>query len=385
MVYRPIFIFGVARSGTNLLARMLDRHPLVTVALDPLMPLFRSLRNAMVTQYAPAAVEQGFSPTLPFQDYYFDPHGATMLDLMLETPADLPFNHDGLAELREKVASRAALESKALAAKIYTMEGCTYGAIFQSALDIFASMKPAASWVGSKEVWALEFLPFLARVFPSARFYILERDPRAIVASLLAMAANDSTQAAHPPSYLRHWRKQVALARRFEADAALSGQVRCISFEQLASSPKKEALRLCQEMKIDYSPEMLQLSADGWMGNSSFQHGGRDIYSETIDRWRRELPVHVLQAVDYFCGPEMVLTPYQAATKPDPATVLDYVQQAGASPGSWRSDSGDLLQDFGGEMIRHVMTNANYPPNELIARRGFLFIETLDLIRRQSA
>jgi hypothetical protein len=384
MAYRPLFIFGLARSGTNLLARMLDRHPSVSLALDPLMPLFRSLRNAMVVVHAPDSTRQRFSPASPFQDYYFDPDGAVLLDLMLAAPAALPFSQGELAELRGKVAARASLESPALGTRMQGLAGSSYGALFRNALDIIAGMKPGAAWVGSKEVWALEFLPFLARAFPDAHFYVLERDPRAIVASLLAMAERDPTQAAHPPSYLRHWRKQVALVRRFEKDAALSSRVRCLSFEQLATAPQAEAQKLCQELGIDYITEMLHLSADGWMGNSSFQHGGRDVYAGTIECWRQALPEPVVQAADYFCGPEMSLTRYQPASTPDPATVLAYLQQAAAQPGSWRSDSGDLLADFGGEMLRRVLTAGTGVPDEDLARRGFLFHDTLDAIRYRS-
>jgi len=384
MAYRPIFIFGLARSGTNLLARMLDRHPSVAVALDPLMPLFRSLRNATVAAHAPDSTRQRFSPASPFQDYYFDPDGPALLDLMLEAPADLPFRQGELAELRGKVATRAALESPTLGARLEGLGGCSYGALFRNALDIIAGMKPGAAWVGSKEVWAFEFLPFLARAFPDARLYVLERDPRAIVASLLAMAEKDRTQAAHPPSYLRHWRKQVALVRHFETDAALSGRVRRLSFEQLATAPEEEARRLCHELEIEYGPEMLHLSADGWMGNSSYQHGGKDVYAETINRWRQVLPESVVQAADYLCGPEMALTPYQAATTPEPATVLSYLHEAAAQSGSWRSDSGDLLTDFSGEMVRQVLAAATEVPDEALARRCFLFHDTLDAIRRLS-
>lgn len=381
MAYRPIFIFGLARSGTNLLARMLDRHPAVSVALDPLMPLFRSLRNAMVAARAPESIRQRFSSASPFQDYYFDPDGAILLDLMLAAQADLPFNQGDLAELRGKVVARATLESPALGARLNGLAGSSYGDLFHSALDIIAGMKAGAAWVGSKEVWALEFVPFLARVFANAHFFVLERDPRAIVASLLAMAEKDPTQAAHPPSYLRHWRKQMALVRRFETDSALSGRVCRLSFERLATTPEPEARRLCQELGIDYAPEMLHLSADGWMGNSSFCHGGKDVYAETIDRWRQVLPESVVQTADYLCGPEMAMTPYRAATTPKPATVLGYLQKAAAHPGSWRSDSGDLLVDFGGEMVRQVMFGTNEVPDELLVRRCFLFRDTLDAIR----
>jgi hypothetical protein len=384
MAYRPLFIFGLARSGTNLLARMLDRNPAVSVALDPLMPLFRSLRNAMVAAHAPDSTRQRFSQASPFQDYYFDPDGAILLDLMLEAPADLPFSQGELAELRGKVAARAALESPPLGARMEGLAGSSYGSLFRNALGIIANMKPAAEWVGSKEVWALEFLPFLARAFPDARFYVLERDPRAIVASLLAMAESDPTQAAHPPSYLRHWRKQVALVRRFETDASLSGRVRCLSFEQLATAPQAEAQTLCQELGISYSADMLRLSVDGWMGNSSFQHGGQDVYAETIERWRQTLPDPVVQASDYFCGPEMALTRYRPASTPDPATVLTYLQQAAAEPGSWRSDGGDLLADFGGEMVRQTLVASTGVPDEDLVRRCFLFHDTLEPIRYRS-
>ena len=117
MACKPLFIFGLARSGTNLLARMLDRHPDVTVALDPYLPLFRSLRNALVASRAAKEVRQRFSSSAPFQDYYFDPDGAALLDLMLAGEANLPLDQDELKVLRLKAGERASLESPTLGAQ----------------------------------------------------------------------------------------------------------------------------------------------------------------------------------------------------------------------------------------------------------------------------
>ena len=75
----------------------------------------------------------------------------------------------------------------------------------------------------------------LARAFPDARIIVIERDPRAILASLAAMAERDVTQAAHVVSYLRHWRKNVVLARRFERDPALEGRLLRLAYEELAA------------------------------------------------------------------------------------------------------------------------------------------------------
>lgn len=382
MTCKPLFVFGLARSGTNLLARMLDRHPQVTVALDPYLPLFRSLRNALVASRAAEEVRRRFSSSAPFQDYYFDSDGPALLDLMLAGQADLPLDQDELQALRLKAGERASLESSTLGSQMAGLAGKDYGQLFRSGLDIVAGLKTGVRWAGCKEVWVMEFVPLLARLFPEAQFFALERDPRAIVASLLAMAEKDPTQAAHAPSYLRHWRKQVALTHRFAADPLLAGRFRSVSFERLATRPEDEARQLCDGLDIDFHPEMLRLSADGWKGNSSFDHGGKDIYAETVDRWRKVLPARVVQAADYLCGPEMALTPYRPVTSPKAEEVLAYLEEAGRETGSWRSDSGDLLLDFGGEMVRHMLLDTGSEPEQSLVRRCFLFNGILDSLRQ---
>ncbi len=222
----------------------------------------------------------------------------------------------------------------------------------------------------------------LVRLFPDARFLAVERDPRAIVSSLLAMATQYPTQAAHAPSYLRHWRKQVALTRRFELDPALAERFRSISFERLATEPEIEARRLCDELGIDFKPEMLRLSADGWKGNSSYNHGGCDIYSDTVDRWRQILPKPMVQVADFLCGPEMALTPYHPVGEVKLDIVLAYLIEAGLKPGSWRSDRGDPLADFGGELVRHALLETREVRVEDLAERCFLFADTLGAIRQ---
>ena len=381
MSYRPLFVFGVARSGTNLLARMLDRHPSVTVALDPFLPLFRALRNAVVATQAPAAIRQRFSPASPFQDYYFDADGPALLDLMLAAEAGIPVDRNTLSALREQAAARAALESPALGTLMHQLAGDDYGQLLRSGLDIIAGLKPGVRWAGSKEVWTLEYLPLLERLFPDARFLAVERDPRAIVASLLAMAAKDPTQAAHAPSYLRHWRKQVALTHRFEHDPLFAGRFRKLSFERLARAPEESARLLCADLDIEFNPDMLRLSADGWKGNSSFDHGGKDIHAETVDRWRQILPPGMVQTADYLCGPEMRLTPYRQADKPDPGAVLACLRESGPTAGSWRSDSGDLLKDFGGESVRQLLCSTNESAGDDLVRKCFLFRGTFDAIQ----
>jgi len=379
---RPVFVVGLARSGTNLLARMLDRHPQICIALDPLMPFFRSLRNAVIRASNSESLKQRFKPELPFQDFYFDPQGPQCLDTLLAGSAELPVEPDELARLRAAVEDRAALESPELARRMKAIEGGTYREVLASALSIIGSTKPDSAWVGCKEVWIFDFIPLLARALPEARFYAIERDPRAILASLLAMAERDPSQAAHPPSYMRHWRKSVALSRKFETDPSLRSRFRTITYESLANAPEPEARRLCAELGIDYRADMLELSADGWQGNSSFA-SGQDVYGSSAERWRKSLGADVRGAADFLCGPEMALTSYRPDAAPvRTSEVKEYLHRAEQVPASWRSDSGDPDDDFGNEVRRRNLLSQSAATDAGLIRRCFLFIDTFAAIRR---
>ena len=384
MPVRPLFVFGVARSGTNLLARLLDRHPAVVVALDPLLPLYRALRNTVMAETAPEELRRGFSPEQPFQDHYFDDAGPGRLDLFLAAPTELPLQGVAPEALGAAIGARAALESPALGEALSRVRGDAYRGLFERALEIIAAGRPGVRWVGCKEVWVLDFLPFLARIFPDARFYVLERDPRAIVASLRAMAESDPSQAAHAPSYLRHWRKQVALLHHFAGDPALAGRVRTIGYESLVGAPEAEARRLCAELDLDFDPRMLDVSADGWRGNSSYADAAVGVHAQSVDRWRQILPPGAVATADWLCGPEMRLTPYRRVAPPDLDAALAGLMDEDRQPGAWRSD-GDLLSGCGGEILRLHLADHRDPVDPRLARRCFLFSALLDRIRSPAA
>ena len=380
----PLFVFGLARSGTNLISRMLNGHPNVRIALDPLMPVFRDLRNAV---HAAAPHTAPLAVSAPFEDYYFDSRATARLDALLAGDCSLPITTAKLEQLRASVAERTSLESPELAARMEELNGNTYHELLRSALNIISKFGPPVKWVGFKEVWIIDFIPLLARAFPEARFYVIERDPRAIVASLMSMAHRDSTQAAHVPSYLRHWRKCLALSRRYAANPELADRVRVVSYESIVAEPEVLARQWCSELEIDFTPAMLRLSVDGWSGNSSFAHSGRDVYQGTVERWREYLSPAVITAAEFLCGAELALTNYHVespASQPD-GVVTSWLLDAALSSGSWRSDSGDAVVDLGGEFLRRALLDVGNGARPELVRRCFLFSETLAAIQAARA
>lgn len=375
---RPFFIFGVARSGTNLVARMFDEHPNATVALDPLLPMFRAWRNQAVAQSSPS-LKHKWSPQSPLQDYYFTEDGAALLDAVLSADDTAKVPKAVLQTLVSAVEARAALESPDLAMAFAKWHGGTWRDLLSSALRLTREVAEGAGKhiqaVGSKEVWTIEFLCALSRAVPEGRFIILHRDPRGVVASQMAMAKKDPTQAAHSISYMRHWRKHVALARMFARDAALAGKLLEVRYEDILKSPKEAAEQLATFVGLNFHPSMLQPGKEhGWESNSSFSSASGGVDAQAADRWRKKLPLHVIAAVEFHCGIEMQTLGYEL-TRTDPGRldvdVLRGISEAHASPGKWRSDSGDEAADLAWECLRWQLTEMKLC-DQALAKRCFL-------------
>jgi hypothetical protein len=382
---RPFFIIGSARSGTNLFARLLDNHRQIRVALDPAMPVFRSMRDAIVAQQKDPFLSERFPAGCPFQDYYFEALGHRLLDAVLSADAAMPLSSDEVLRLREACAVRASLESGVMAESMAGLNGRTYVEIFQSIFSIIADSTPDAVWVGCKEVWIEDFIPVLARALPECRFICIERDPRAVVASLLAVTKDDPSQAAHTPSYMRHWRKGVALTRRYLADPELKSRVLLVRYEDLVADPEQGALKLCDFLNLELDAVMLDVSKDGWSGNSGYEQEEKNVYRGSLDRWMNSLSANMLATVDFLCGPEMNFTPYEpVASGGMDNSVIECLLDANREKYSWRSDSGDALSDFAWEALRHRIIDMDRVSSGALLRRCFLFPEIFQAIRCQN-
>ncbi len=366
---RPFFIFGVARSGTNLVARMLDEHPHATVALDPLLPLFRAWRNQAIAQSSPS-LKHEWSPQSPLQDYYFAEDGAAFLDSVLSADDTAIVPEDLLEALLPAVEARAALESPGLAEAFAKWRGGTWRELLADSLRLICEAAERTGKhiqaVGIKEVWTIEFLRALSRAVPEARFIILHRDPRGVVASQMAMAKKDPTQAAHSISYMRHWRKHAALGKMFARDAALAEKVLEVRYEDILKSPMENTEQLAAFVGLNFHPSMLQPGKEhGWESNSSFSSASGGVDAQAADRWREKLPAHVIAAIEFHCGIEMHTLGYKPM-RTDPgrldADVLCGIDEAHASPGKWRSDSDDEEADLAWECLRWQLASSASPP-----------------------
>jgi len=366
------------------------------VACDPFFPLFPSLRNVIMLSSPDPRLRSSFDPSSPLDDYYFSDQRLRIMDAIQAGDLHGPFHPSDWDRVREAVVGRMKHECADLVPHLDGMLGGTHKEIFDNGLAIITKGRNAQnrSWVGFKEVWIVEFFASLAQAYPEARFIVLLRDPRAVIASMQAMDRLDVSQIAHTLSYARHWRKYVAFARHYGGDSGLAHRLMVVTYERLVTEPHKTARELCDFLEVEFDGGMLDpgryvdYSTGGtWRGNSSFAPTLSKISDEQRERWRTHIEPRALRLVEFVCGPEMRLAGYEPvsdadSTDPGPE-VLDYMIENGRQPCSWRSDLGDPQLDYGFELFRRALLSAAEESlDSQLIRRSFLFEEVFRAIRQ---
>ncbi|WP_204106211.1 MULTISPECIES: sulfotransferase [Spirulina sp. CCY15215] len=384
---KPLFITGIARGGTNLIGRLLDAHPEITIAIDPYFPLFRSLRNAIIFSRIQNTPSSTFKANLPFQDYYFSNERLQWMNAIQASQLHLAYNRSEDCQLHEMLVNRTHFECPDLIPYLRYLSGDTYQDLFDGGLKAIIEARDArtSQWIGLKEVWIIEFFTILARAYPEAKFIIIIRDPRAVAASILGFRNIDPSQVAHTLSFLRHWRKSVAFAWYYQTQSAIADRFYVTTYEQLVKTPEKTARDLCDFLNLDYDRRILDTEryfdfARGkvWQGNSTFVEKIAGIDSEGAERWRNKLDPIVTRVVEFICGAEMKKLGYNLEVLgedswPD-SSILEYFISNNFQECSWRSDFGDLQQDYGFELFRRSLLDLpEVPQDRSLIRRSFLF------------
>lgn len=376
---------------------MLSVLDAVEIASDPYMPAFHALRDAIMEYQAPADLRTLVPAGSPFQDYYFGDRSPQLLDLVQSATLGLPLSASRAESLIERIRNRMEHEAADLMPRAAELMATNFVDLFAKALCIIAETRQTqdCKWVGFKDVWIIEFFALLAEAFPTARFIVIMRDPRGVIASMLGSGEKDRTQLAHTLSFLRHWRKCAAFAHKFSRQPLFRGRLYIVNYEALVAAPEAEARRMCGFLAVEFKPEMLVTERfQGFSetatpaGNSSFEPITSGIQSSLASRWRSYLPNSVRSLTEFICGPEMALAGYrdqqQVLSTPPNGDALKLLLEQAYSTFSWRSDFQDLLKDYGYELFRFELLRLALPVTELdsmLVRRCFLFESVYDALR----
>lgn len=384
-----LFSTGTARGGTGLVAHMLSAHSAVRIASDPLLALYKSLRNAAVRTSSQEYL-QAFDIESPLGDGYFTDERRTVLELVQQADLNMPLDAAEWPELKRVLKKRALLASADLVPHMDSLAGDTYREAFESSFALIERVRQSTeplAWVGIHDNWTVEFFLPLARAFPQARFVIVIRDPRAVFNSNLREP--DQSKVARLVSYARCHRKLMAVAAYFETLPIFKDRLFVLRYEDLLNEPQRFCRSLCAFLLVDYQSGMLDTTtyinyATGGVhdGLSNFEPNAQGFVPARIDRWKKHLSPGQVDLMDLLCGPEMAMFGYATErvrpADPAPGSCLTTLIDETARPSSWRVDFGDPVRDYGFELFRRDVLNGRADlgsAREDVLRRCFLFPE----------
>ena len=116
--------------------------------------------------------------------------------------------------------------------------------------------------------WNILFADVLAAIIPQARLVHIHRDPRDVVTSFLQQhwCPNDTAQAV--AWYLGIWKRWSSVRAELDEQTWLS-----VRFEDLVANPQAEVERICSFTGIPFDPDMVRI----------------ELSRHNIGRWEREL------------------------------------------------------------------------------------------------
>ncbi|MBI2524641.1 MAG: sulfotransferase [Candidatus Rokubacteria bacterium] len=366
-----VFITGMFRSGTSLLARCVDGHPRVTIAPDAYLDVFKLLRNKIYSRHG---VE--WERDAPLPDNFFNPHEEAQAAVQASA-MDVEVSAEDLAHLTTRVATRCALFSPAVIPHLAEVRPGLLRDVFWQLLEIvrIAYGGPDTLYVGTKDAWCEEFIRPLVNAFPDAKVLHIVRDPRATIASKKARGSG-----MYPILFLiRHWRKTYAyhLLNRHLTDNYMM-----LRYEDIIASPEREMRRVSEALGVAYTPSMVDPShfSDGkggrWTQNSSYGTS-TEITGRFADRWKTVLTPTELRFIEELCEFEMERLGYARLTEPDfPATIAAPPEYPRAELAEWtlryfdpKPSGADMLQEA---VRRCVLQDALLQADRALVRRAFI-------------
>jgi hypothetical protein len=288
---RACFIAGQAKSGTTLVAALLDNHPelLVLPQETAYFPtVLKKFGNAgrraqfeYLTTKSFSRVLFGGEPKWREHEYKNFPQ-----QKFLETFSRIAFD-----------PANAERDLLALMAEAY-------------AETVGAPLDRVKRWIEKTPANRNHVDEIFAR-FPNTKLMVTLRDPRAVLATQIALEKTRQTKRFSVYYVIAHWRAAAKLARR-----VCAGDVPglFVQFEQLVSEPANVMKNVCEYLEIQFDPDVVLTPTkigELWGGNSAAQTAFSHVSPEPASRWEKELSEDEIGWVERHCRDLMPEFGYQ--------------------------------------------------------------------------
>lgn len=372
---RRLFGAGTARGGTGLVVQTLRANARIELAMEPFLSVFKHYRSAVHRDLAETLHHQQPGMSDPMASGYFSSEDLAYLDRILGQPVDYDISSDELAEILDGIRGRAGYDAVDLVPHVEAVSGSNYAELIDSAIDMVevARQRDGLAYCGTLENWCADFFPFLADRFPDARFFLVVRDPRAVVAS--ALNAEPSLRSTLL-SYARSIRKNLDLFLHYAGDPRFAGRLCLVKFEALVENPAGISRELCDFLEVDYEPGMIDPANHVVPGSTALRDGVSSFEAQAVGysperavRWKQVLEQPVVDAVGALLYPELVSYGYlerSSVARLDGGALaaLLAVPSVNEHFGSWSLERHTASYEYGAELLRIAMWEGRVRPDD---------------------
>lgn len=269
--FAPVFVVGMPRSGTTLLASLLSAHS--KLAIGPETAYFNEV-------WKPVERASGLSVWPPVEQAIRAWVAKPSVGLMQLPLPDL------LARLQAH----------------FDHGELTHARILGTVMETYAGLQGKPFW-GEKTPGHFMYVPVIKREFPSAKIIHIVRDPRDIHLSLTKVPWKTGNALNHAVQ----WREYQSLGIRYQAQYGHAFQL--VRYEDLIVDPAGVLKRLTEAIGLAFEPEMLvryQAQAlydpkdEPWK-----QRVAGAIDPTNAGKWRKELAPGALGIFEALCGRDM--------------------------------------------------------------------------------
>lgn len=276
----PIFVTGMPRSGTTLLASLLNAHS--QVAISPETDYFPRV-------WKPLARRAGTE--------------------------DWTFVNSALSRFFEKLSVKLmGLPEAELRAEFHNAwknRRLTHAAMLSRMFGLYAELRGKTIW-GEKTPDHFMYVPAIKSTFPDARVIAITRDPRDVHLSLSKVPWSRGNALNHA----LQWRGYQSMAREFRMRYGETFiQIR---YEDLITAPQKTMQDLCERLEITFEPQMIDRrdvelifdpEHEPWKAAAA-----QAIDPTNRDKWRRRMPPAEIALFARICGKYMRRLDYDVPT-----------------------------------------------------------------------
>ena len=278
---RACFIAGQAKSGTTLVAALLDSHPELLA-----LPQETAYFPTLLKKYGSAGRRAQF-------DYLTNESFSRVLfggEPKWREHEYKDFPQRKFLETFERIAFDPANAQRDLLALMAEAYAATIG----------TPLDQIKRWIEKTPANRNHADEIFAR-FSDSKLLVTLRDPRAILATQIALEKTRKTKRFSVYYVIAHWRVAAKLAGRVRA-GDLPGLF--VQFEQLVSEPARVMKDVCDYLEIQFDPEVVLTPTkigEPWGGNSAARIAFSQVRAEPAARWQKELSEEEIGWVEWHC------------------------------------------------------------------------------------